>query len=196
MNKRLKFAYSVFKDLKPGIGKSCSISKDAQIGKGTQICDNVVIMKNVIIGENCFILPGAIIGSKGFAFERDGNGIPIRITHVGGVIIGDNVEIGSQTCIISGTVDPTIIKNHVKIDTLGHVAHNCFIDEKTLITSGVLFGGSTKVGKECFFGTGSITRNKITIADYTLVGQGANVVKNITTPGTTVMGNPAKEFKK
>lgn len=196
MNERLKFARSVFKELKPGIGKNCSISEDVQIGKGTQICDNVVIMENVIIGENCLILPSAIIGSKGFGFERDENGIPIRITHIGGVIIGNDVEIGALTCIITGTVNPTIIEDHVKIDTHVHIAHNCLVGKKTIITSGVRFGGSTKSGKCCFFGTNSITKNKITIADYTIVGQHANVVKDIIIPGTTVIGNPAKEFKK
>jgi len=193
---RLDFAYRTWKPLEPGIGKNCSIAKDAIIGQGTQICDNVVIMERVVIGKNCLILPGAVIGAKGFGFARDEIGTPVRISHTGGVIIGDNVEIGTLSSIASGTLNPTIIENHVKIDTHVLVSHNCHIGEKTLITAGVLFGGSTIVGKMCFFGTNSTTRNKTKIADNTLVGQHANVVKDIIIPGTTVMGNPAKEYKK
>lgn len=193
MDSRLEFAYSRYKELVPGIGRNCSIAKGVVIGAGTQIGNNVVIESGVTIGKRCLIQHGAIIGHKGFGFATTPDGTPIRITHTGGVIIGDDVEIGASDVVACGTVDPTIIEDHVKLDAHVHISHNTHVGEKTMICSGVCTGGGTKIGKRCFLGTSCTTRNKTTIADDTLVGQHANVVKDITKPGTTVMGNPARQ---
>jgi UDP-3-O-[3-hydroxymyristoyl] glucosamine N-acyltransferase len=176
----------------PGIGKNCSIGENVTIGSGTQICDNVVIENNVSIGRRCLIHPGAVIGQEGFGFERDEEGIPIRIRHTGGVIIGDDVEIGALSCVPAGTVAPTTIADHVKIDTHVHIGHNNRIRESTIICAGAILGGSVKIRAHCFLGLNCTIRQKIYIAHSTTVGMQANVVKDITIPGTTVIGNPAK----
>jgi UDP-3-O-[3-hydroxymyristoyl] glucosamine N-acyltransferase LpxD len=194
MDSRLEFAYSVYQELEPGIGRNCSIGKDVVIGAGTQICDNVVIEDGVTIGKNCLIHHGAVIGQKGFGFATETDGTPIRITHTGGVIIGDDVEVGALSCVPAGTVEPTIIKDHVKIDTHVHIGHNNFIGEKTLIAAGAIIGGSVTIGKMCFIGLNCTIKQKITIADNTLAGAQANVVKDILEPGNTVIGNPAKRM--
>ena len=194
MNERLKFARSRWQPIIPGIGKNCSIHPSAEIGKGTRIDDNVVIKENVTIGDNCWIFPGAVIGTSGFGFERDENGIPIRIHHDGGVVIGNNVEIGTNSCVIKGTVDLTIIMDDVKIDTLCIVAHNVFIAKKTLIASGVLIGGSANIGRRCFIGTGCSIKNKVVIGNDVTIGQQTNVVKDVHS-GLTIIGNPGRELK-
>lgn len=194
MNERLKFARSRFQPVIPGIGKNCSIHKSARIAETARIDDNVVIEENVIIGHGCWIFPGAVIGASGFGFEREADGTPIRIHHSGGVIIGNNVEIGANSCVVKATLHNTVIQDDVKIDTLCIVAHNVFIDQKTLIASGVLIGGSANIGRRCFIGTGCSIKNKITVGNDVTIGQHTNVVKDVHS-GLTIIGNPGRELK-
>ena len=194
---RLQFALKRLKLKKKclSIGDGCSIDECVEIGHGTVIGHNVVIRENVRIGKHCLIKSNSVIGEKGFGFAHTKDLTAVEIVHTGGVIIGNHVEIGELCVVQAGTVDPTIIEDHVKIDTHVHVGHNCYIGEKTLLTSGVILGGGVKIGKLSFLGLNATIRNKITIAEDTLVGQQANVVKD-TRPHTVVMGNPAREFIK
>jgi UDP-3-O-[3-hydroxymyristoyl] glucosamine N-acyltransferase len=194
MDSRLEFAYSRYKELEPGIGRNCSIGDKVVIGEGTQIGNNVVIENGVTIGKRCFIQHGAVIGQKGFGFATTPDGTPVRITHTGGVIIGDDVEIGVSTAVACGTVDPTTIEDHVKIDGHVYISHNNRIGEKTMITTGATLGGSVTVGKRCFLGINCTIKNKITIADNTLIGLQSCVHNDITKPGTTAFGNPARQI--
>ena len=152
---------------------------------------NIVIAPNVTIGQNVIIKSNAVIGEKGFGFERDENWTPIRIDHSGGVVIGDHVEIGAATVIAGGTIDPTIIEDHVKIDDRVFIAHNCRIGEKTLIIAGTCIGGSAIIGKCCWLGINCTIQQKIKIGNYAFIGSHANVTKDV--PDYAVMvGNPAK----
>ena len=201
---RLKFAKERLALFKPEgmefpnkvfIGTECSVDfSQIRIGTGTIIEDNVVIRGPVQIGRYCHIKSGAIIGSKGFSFGFEKDLTPVTITHTGGVIIGDYVEIGALTTVCRGTVDNTIVKDHVKLDDHIHIAHNCLIGDRTIITAGVKFGGGVIVGSKCWFGLNSTIMNKVRIADYTLVGNQANIIRD-TEPGAVMVGNPAKILK-
>jgi UDP-3-O-[3-hydroxymyristoyl] glucosamine N-acyltransferase LpxD len=194
---RLRFAVERFElDRQwPPIGNGCCIDGGVEIGHGTVIGHNVVIRENTRIGRNCLIKSNSVIGEKGFGFAHTKDLTPVEIVHTGGVIIGDSVEVGELCVVQAGTVDPTIVEDHVKIDTHVHIGHNCHIGEKSLLCSGVVLGGGVKIGKLSFLGLGATIKNKITIAEDTLVGQQANVVKD-TRPHAVVMGNPAREFIK
>jgi len=195
--KRLEFAKSRAKDLTPGIGKNCSIDPDVVISKGAEIHDNVVIRGHVFIGDRCLIKSGAVIGEKGFSFERDGDKL-IRVEHTGGVLIGDDVEIGSHTTVVQGTVYDTILESQVKLDDHVHVAHNCYIGKRTQISAGTILAGSVTVGQDCWFGLNSTVRGgfgqKTVIGDGAFIGVGAVVLNNVL-PGDVVVGNPARVLR-
>jgi len=153
-----------------------------------------ILYDNVIMNESCKIKAGAVIGFEGFGFERDENGVPFRIPHIGKVVLGYDVEIGANTVIARGTVDDTVIGNNVKIDDCCFIAHNCNIGENTLIVAGSVICGSVKIGKNCFIGANCTIKNKVTIGDFVTVGMGANVVKDVP-DGATIAGFKAQPFE-
>jgi len=147
--------------------------------------DCVELGKNVRIGPNCSI------GFEGFGFGGDGDGIYHRFPHIGKVIIGDNVEIGANTCIDRGALGDTIIEEGTKIDNLVHVAHNVRIGKNCIIVALTCLGGSVTIEDGAYVGIGASIRNQITIGEKAFIGMGAVVVKDVA-PGVTVIGNPAK----
>jgi len=140
---------------------------------------------------SCFkVGTNTVIGGEGFGFAKDGDKW-IRMPHIGRVIIGDNVEIGSNCTIDRGCLDNTIIGNGVKIDNMCHIAHSCKIGDNTIITAGVIFSGSVTVGKNVWIAPNSTIKNGITIGDNAFIGIGSNVIKDVP-EGATVYGNPAR----
>ncbi len=146
------------------------------------------------IGKNVIVKQGAVIGTDGFGFERCVKRL-IRFPSLGGIVIGDNVEIGADTCIDRGTLGDTVIGDGTKIDNLVHIGHNAKIGKHCLIVANVLIGGSAVIGDECFIGASAVIRDGIKIGKRAFVGMGAVVVKDVA-EGETVVGNPAKPIKK
>ncbi len=161
------------------IGKNSIIGKNVTIGENSIILHNVVITDNSTIGMNCYIKSGAIIGEDGFGFDFEEDGTPIRIPHLGAVSIGNNVEVGSNSVIVRGTLDNTIIKDNVKIDDLVFIAHNCFIEENTVIIASAEISGSVKIGKNCWIAPNSSIIQKVSIGNNVTIGIGAVVTKDI-----------------
>lgn len=182
-------------DKSVSIGFNCHIGDDVTIGKNTIINNNTVIYDNTIIGNNCYIKSGAVIGEEGFGFEADETGKPIRIPHIGNVIIKDNVEIGANTVISRGTLDSTLIEKNVKIDDLVFIAHNCSIGESTLIIAGAEISGSVTIGKNCWIAPHATIIQKVSIGDNTIVGIGALILKDISSH-QKIMGLEGLELKK
>ena len=149
----------------------------------------------IVIGKNCHIKPNVIIGEEGFSYQKNEKGINERVVQVGGVRIGDNVDIGSGTAIDRGILTDTIIGANVKIDNLVHIGHNCVIGEGTVIVAGAVVGGGAVVGKNCFIGINASIRQRIRIGDNAFIGMGAVVVKDVPS-GITVVGNPARPLIK
>lgn len=182
---------------------------DAVIGEGTIIEPGALIDSSVVIGSNVRIHAGAairsfseigdntiirenaVIGGAGFGFERDVDGTPIRLPHLGGVRIGRNVEVGVSTAVCAGTIDPTVIEDDVKIDNLVHIAHNCIVEKGTMVTACAELSGSVKVGQRSWIGPNASVIESRQIGDGATVGIGAVVIKDVT-PGITVAGSPAK----
>jgi UDP-3-O-[3-hydroxymyristoyl] glucosamine N-acyltransferase len=177
------------------IGRNVVIENGVSIGKNTIIEPNSVIFSGTVIGDNCFIRANSTIGSDGFGFERDNSGKPIKFVHLGGVVIGNNVEIGANTCIAKGTLGNTIIEDNVKIDNLVHVAHNCIIrDGAFIIASSVLCGG-VEVKSNAWVAPNATISQKLTIGNNAVVGLSAVVTKSVESR-TVVAGNPAKVLRK
>lgn len=159
------------------IGAHCHIGAKVKIGDNTTILPNCSIYGKVTIGCDCYIKPGVVIGGPGFGFEKDENGIPVHFPHTGEVIIGDDVYIGANTTIDRGTIDATVIEDHVKIDNLVHIAHNCKIGANTIITGGAFVSGGVQVGKNVWIAPNSSIHQQVKIGDNSKVGIGAVILK-------------------
>ncbi len=172
------------------IGKHSVVETGVVIGDDTVIRDQVIIRKGTRIGKHCLIKSGVIIGEEGFGFDFEEDGTPVRMPHTGGVIIGDRVELGSDTVICRGTIGDTVLKDDVKVNDLVHIAHNCVVGEKTIIAGGKLCG-SVELGKGVWMAPASIVKNKVKVGADTTIGLGAVVVKDLKA-GVVAFGNPAK----
>lgn len=166
----------------------------AKIGKNTVICSGVRIYDSVIIGDNCYIKEGAVIGGPGFGYEIGEDGNHFRFPQIGGVIIGNNVDIGANTCVDRGALSDTIIEDYVKIDNLCHIAHNAHIGKNTMIVACSEVSGSCKIGEKVWVGPNSSVRDWKRVGNGSFVGMASNVVKDI--PENEVWaGNPAKKMR-
>ena len=182
-------------DPSANIGQNAFIANDVTIGANTTVEPNVCIFPNTHIGRNCIIRASATIGSSGFGFEREDDGTPIAFPHLGGVIIGDNVEIGACTCIAQGTLGNTVIQDNVKIDNLVHVAHNCIIERNVFLIACAELSGGVRIKENSWVAPNASVNQKICVGANSLIGLGAVVVKDVV-ENDIVAGNPAKSIKR
>ncbi len=176
------------------IGAYTVVSSQTTIGRDCRIGNHVTIRGRVHIGDRCVIQSGAVIGEDGFAYTKGENGDLTFVKHYGGVRIGNDVAIGSHTCVCRGTIDDTTIHDMVKIDNLCHIAHNVVLEERVEVIAGAVIMGSVHVGKDSWIATGMI-RDQRRVGNGAVVGMGAVVVKDVP-DGVTVAGNPAKPFER
>lgn len=182
------------------IGENVAIGHHVVIGDNVTIGDETVIKHNVVIGEkieigsNCLIHSGVVIGADGFGYEKDENGDYFKMPHIGRVTIGNDVEIGTNTCIDRGTLGSTIIEDNVKIDNLVHIAHNVQVKRNSMLIAQSMIGGSTVIEENSWIAPGALLMNGIKIGENTTVGLGAVVTKNVDN-NDVVAGVPAKSLK-
>ena len=164
------------------------IGPGVQIGAGSRIGSHVTI-KCAILGENCNIKPSAVIGGAGFGVAQDENG-KIDIPHIGRVILGNNVSIGSQSCVDRGQLTDTILGNDVKLDNLVQIGHNVTIGDGTVIAGHVGVSGSCVIGKNVRMAGNVGIADHVTIGDNVTLIARAGVMHNIP-DGETWSGTPA-----
>ncbi|MBL7915296.1 MAG: UDP-3-O-(3-hydroxymyristoyl)glucosamine N-acyltransferase [Bacteroidia bacterium] len=172
------------------IGPFTYIGK-CEINEGCIIYGHNYIYDNVKIGKNVIIHAGTVIGADGFGYEKNTDGELEKFPHIGGVIIEDDVEIGSNTCIDRGTLGNTQIGYGAKIDNLVHIAHNVIIGKHTAVIANSMIGGSTKIGDYSWIAPSASLRDTIQIGNKVTVGVAAVVTKSIP-DNETWTGNPAK----
>ena len=181
------------------ISAGTSIGADSCIGNDTRIDGKVSIYHQVRIGERCRIMAGAVIGSDGFGFANQ-SGEWHKVPQLGGVIIGDDVDIGANTSIDRGAVQDTLIGNGVKLDNLIQVGHNVEIGDHTIIAGCTAIAGSTIIGKYCMIGGASCFAGHLTVADKVIITGMTAVTKSIPQPGMYSSGIvgavPNLEFRK
>lgn len=182
------------------IGKNCSIGHftfigpDVVLGNNVKIGSHVSITNKVKIGDNSTIGAGTVIGSEGFGYYKDEDGISVKVPHFGGVMIGQNVEIGANVCIDRGTLDNTEIDDFVKIDNLCHIAHNVHIGAKSKVIAMSMLAGSSNLGEEVYVAPGTLVNNQVSVGGRSVVGLGAMVLKDVE-EGKVVVGAPAKVLR-
>ncbi len=171
------------------------VGDNVSIGENTIIYPGAKIYDNCIIGDNCIIHSGAVIGSDGFGFAPEENGMYKKVAQTGNVVIENNVEIGANTTIDRATMGSTLIKKGVKLDNLIQVAHNVEIGENTVIAAQTGVSGSTKIGEQCAIGGQVGFVGHAYIAPNTKIGAQSGIPASIKTSGKVWHGSPVQELK-
>ncbi len=169
------------------------IGDRVRIGKGTLVFPNVTILQDCIIGNNVILYSGAVIGSDGFGYVKDGSK-SVKIPQIGIVRIDDDVEVGANSCIDRAALGRTWLKRGVKIDNMVQVAHNVVIGEDTVVVSQVGISGSVTLGREVILGGQVGLADHIEIGDHTIIGSQSGVPKSVP-PGEILFGSPAMPYR-
>ena len=177
----VKLAAGVIVAANSVIGDQCNI------GANSEIKSNVTLVKKVRLGEHCIIHSGAVLGCDGFGNAND-NGYWHKIPQLGGVVIGDDVEIGANTTVDCGALGDTTIEKGVRIDNLVQIAHNVFIGAHTAIAACCGIAGSTKIGKYCMLGGQVGIAGHLTICDKVMLTGRTMVTHSISEPGVYSSG--------
>jgi len=172
------------------------IGDNVMIGNDTVIHAGVKIYRDCIVGNNVIIHAGTVIGSDGFGFAPQPDGILKKVPQIGNVVIEDGVEIGANTTIDRATIGSTIIRQGAKLDNLIQVAHNVEIGNSTAIAAQVGISGSTKIGSGVIIGGQAGLAGHINIADNVKINGQSGVNKSIKTPGVSVTGTNAYDYTK
>lgn len=187
------------------VGEGAKIGKNVAIYPNTFIGDNVVVDDNTIIysgvniyhdckiGKNCIIHSGAVIGSDGFGFAKQGEAYS-KIPQLGNVVLEDDVEIGANTTIDRAVMESTIIRKGVKLDNLIQIAHNVEVGENTAMAAQVGVSGSTKIGKNCMLAGQVGLGGHIKLGDNVTLGAQSGCISNIES-GKTLLGSPPIEVR-
>ena len=174
---------------------NCYIGENVTIKENTILFSGVKIYHDCMVGTNNIIHSGVIIGSDGFGFAANGNANYKKISQIGNVVIGNNVEIGANSTIDRATMGSTIIGNGVKLDNLIQVAHNVEIGEHTVIAAQTGIAGSSKIGKNCMIGGQVAVSGHLRIADKVKIAGQSGIASSITEVGKIVQGPMAFNIK-
>ncbi|HPO19492.1 MAG TPA: UDP-3-O-(3-hydroxymyristoyl)glucosamine N-acyltransferase [Rubrivivax sp.] len=164
------------------IGPQCHVGAQAQIGEHTRLGAQVVVGARCRIGARCILHGGAVIGADGFGFAPTPAGWE-KIEQLGAVDIGDDCEIGANSCVDRGALGDTVLERGVKLDNLVHIAHNCHIGAHTAMAACVGIAGSTRIGAHCTFAGQAGVVGHVQICDHVHVGAACAITRSITKPG-------------
>ena len=158
------------------------VGAEAAVGEGTWFGPRVVFERGCRIGERGIVQAGAVIGGDGFGFAPD-QGRWVKIEQLGAVRIGDDVEIGANTCVDRGALDDTVIEDGVKLDNLIQIGHNCHIGAHTAMAGCTGVAGSTRIGRHCTAGGSAMILGHLEIADHVHISAATVVSRSIRKPG-------------
>jgi UDP-3-O-[3-hydroxymyristoyl] glucosamine N-acyltransferase len=198
------------------IGPHCVIEAGVRIGAGTVLYAGCFVGPGCQVGESCVLFPrvtlyewtelgnrvrihsGAVLGSDGFGYAPDRQGGRVvghrKIHHLGRVQVGDDVEIGANSCVDRGTLSDTVIGANAKVDNLVHIGHNARLDEGAVICGGTCLAGNASVGKYAYVGGLTGISNNVHVGDGAIVGAVSFVSRDVA-PGSTAAGNPQREVR-
>lgn len=171
------------------------IGDDVVIGDDTIIYAGAKLYAQTVVGTSCVLHSGCVIGADGFGFAPQEDGSYKKIPQIGNVVLGDNVEIGANTCIDCATMGSTRINDGVKLDNLIQIAHNVELGKNTAIAAQTGVSGSTKIGSNCVIAGQVGFVGHIHIADGTKIGAQSGILGNVKKNGEEIMGSPAMPLK-
>lgn len=164
------------------VGPLCVVERGAIVGAHTILKSRVTISEYCEVGANCLLHSGAVIGADGFGFAQEG-GAWVKIEQLGRVRIGNNVEIGANTCIDRGALDDTVISDGVKLDNLVQIGHNVQVGAHTAIAGNAGVAGSAQIGAHCSIGGASNILGHLKIADGVAISPTSVVMRSVSEPG-------------
>ena len=164
------------------IGPLCVVERGAVIGAHTVLKSRVTVGERCVVGARCILHPGVVIGADGFGFANE-RGAWVKIEQLGAVRIGDDVEIGANTCIDRGALDDTVIEDGVKLDNLIQIAHNVHVGRHTAMAGCAAVAGSTHIGAHCTIAGAARIVGHLQLADNVHISTSTVVTHSITRPG-------------
>ena len=164
------------------IAEHCVVGLNAAVGQGSRLSARVILGDDCSIGERCIVHPGVVIGADGFGFASH-RGHWVKIEQLGAVRIGNDVEIGANTCIDRGALQDTVIEDGVKLDNLIQIGHNVHIGAHCALAGCVGVAGSARIGAHCTVGGGAVILGHLTLADNVHISAASVVTRSILKPG-------------
>ena len=171
------------------VGPFVSIGEDCSLDAGCELQARVTLVARVRLGKRVRILPGAVLGAAGFGLAMDA-GAWVNVPQLGGVVVGDDCEIGANSCIDRGALDDTVLEEDVRIDNLVQIGHNVRIGAHTAMAGCSAAAGSAKIGRYCLIGGGAGVLGHLEVADKVLVTAMSLVTHSIREPGEYSSGTP------
>lgn len=176
------------------VGSNAVVGHNTRLGRESHLYPNVTLYHDVSVGAHCTVHANTVIGADGFGFAPN-DGQWQKILQLGGVVIGDHVDIGASVTIDRGALTDTCIESHVIIDNQVHIAHNVHIKSGTAIAAGTAIAGSTVIGSNCTFGGMCGVADHIEIADNVHINGQGRVSKSLTEPGVYSSGTPIQPYR-
>jgi UDP-3-O-[3-hydroxymyristoyl] glucosamine N-acyltransferase len=181
------------------IGPGCVVGEDCVVGEGCELTARVTLVKRVRLGKRVLIHPGAVLGADGFglAMERPEDGEPhwIKVPQQGGVLIGDDCEIGANTSIDRGAIEDTVLEHDVRLDNQIQIGHNARIGAHTAMAGCAAVAGSAEIGRYCLIGGGAGVLGHLRICDHVSINAMALVTSSIEQPGEYSSGTPLMDTR-
>lgn len=177
------------------IGPLCVVERGARIGAHTVLKSRVTVGENCVVGARCLLHAGVVLGSDGFGFAPE-RGTWVKIEQLGAVRIGDDVEIGANTCVDRGALDDTVIENGVKLDNLVQIGHNVHVGQHVAMAGCVGVAGSARIGAHCTVGGGAIVLGHLQLAENVHISAATVVTRSLNKPGVYTGMFPVDENNK
>ena len=171
------------------IGPGCIVGEDCVVGPDSRLVARVTLVLRVRLGARVLVHPGAVLGADGFGLAFD-QGAWLKVPQLGGVVVGDDCEIGANTTIDRGALDDTVLEQDVRLDNQIQVGHNVRIGAHTAIAGCAAIAGSTRIGRYCLIAGGAGIIGHLEIADRVTVGAMSLVTHDLREPGEYVSGTP------
>jgi len=164
------------------IGPHCVVGARARVGAHTRLHAHVIVGFDCVLGDRCIVHSGVVIGADGFGFAPVGEAWE-KIEQLGAVRIGNDVELGANTCIDRGALDDTVLEDGVKVDNLVQIGHNVHVGAHSAMAGCVGIAGSARIGRRCTLGGGAIVLGHLSLADGVNISAASVVTRSINKPG-------------
>jgi len=171
------------------LGPGCVVGEDCEVGAGCVLVARVTLVARVRLGSRVRVHPGAVLGAEGFGLAM-AEGRWLKVPQLGGVLVGDDCEIGANTTIDRGAIEDTVLEEDVRLDNQIQVGHNVRIGAHTAMAGAVAVPGSTRIGRYCLIGGGAGFVGHIEVGDRVTVGARSLVTHSLAGPGEYSSGTP------